>query len=124
MRTWNKQDLEQIEDTDEMGIASRRVDGSIRPFITIWFVRAGDDLYVRSAYGPENGWFRRALASGQGRVRVGSWERDVTFEVPDASIADQLHRAFHIKYDRYGPTFVDPVVSDMAADCALRLVPR
>jgi hypothetical protein len=87
-------------------------------------VRSGDDLYVRSAYGPENGWFRRALASGRGRVRVGSWERDVTFEVPDPSADEELHQAYHAKYDRYGPSIVGTVVSEQAARCTLRVEPR
>ena len=124
-QTCTPQELDRIEDADEMGIASRRADGSLRSFITIWFVRGGDGLYVRSAHGPRNGWFRRALASGHGRVRVGNWEHDVAFKVPDAAVTgDELHRAFHTKYDHYGPRFVDPVVSDLAVDCTLRLVPR
>ena len=57
-------------------------DGSLRRFVTIWFVRLGDDLYVRSAYGYDNPWFQRALASGDGRIRVGGMERDVTFVAP------------------------------------------
>ena len=40
------------------------------PFITIWVVRSGDDLYVRSAYGYANTWFQRCLTAGQGRIRV------------------------------------------------------
>ena len=28
--------------------------------MTMWVVRAGDELYVRSAYGPNNPWYRRA----------------------------------------------------------------
>ena len=93
-QTWTPQELDRIEDADEMGIASRRADGSLRSFITIWFVRGGDGLYVRSAHGPRNAWFRRALASGHGRVRVGNWEHDVAFKVPDAAVTgDELHRA-------------------------------
>jgi hypothetical protein len=45
-------------------------------------VRVGDDLYVRSAYGHDNGWFQRALHAGSGRIRVGRIERDVRFEPP------------------------------------------
>jgi hypothetical protein len=70
--SWTARELEQIESDDGMGIASVRTDGNLRPFIAIWFVRAGDDLYVRSAYGPDNGWYRRALSAEEGRVRVGS----------------------------------------------------
>jgi hypothetical protein len=41
----------------------------LRPYVTMWVVRANDELYVRSAYGPNNPWFRRAKASGAGRRR-------------------------------------------------------
>jgi hypothetical protein len=33
-------------------------------------VRAGDDLYVRSATPQDNPWFRRALATGTGRIEA------------------------------------------------------
>ena len=63
--------------SDELQIASRRTDGTLRSFVTIWVVRSGDDIYVRSAYGTENPWYRRALASGRGRIKAGGVERDV-----------------------------------------------
>ena len=47
--------------------------------MTIWAVRVGDDLHVRSADGADNPWFVRARASGTGRIRAGGIERDVTF---------------------------------------------
>ena len=47
--------------------------------MTIWVVRVEDNLYVRSAYGADNPWFRRAKAGGAGRIRAGRIERDVTF---------------------------------------------
>lgn len=82
MSGWTTDELARIDRVDELGIASRRPDGSLRRFITIWFVRLGNDLYVRSAHGYSNPWFQRALASGEGRIRAGSLERDVAFEVP------------------------------------------
>ena len=57
----------------ELQIASRRADGSLRKFVTIWAVRSGDDVYVRSAYGHDNGWFRRALASGEAASAPAAW---------------------------------------------------
>jgi hypothetical protein len=121
---WDPDELDRIARADELKIASRRADGSLRKFITIWVVRLGVDLYVRSAYGPENGWYRRALASADGRIRVGGLERDVTFETPGPEIDADLHAAYHAKYDRYGPRIVGSVVSDEAARTTLRLVPR
>ena len=66
MTSWTGDDLAALDGRDEIGVASTRTDGSLRPFVTVWFVRIDDELYVRSAYGPENGWFRRALRVGRG----------------------------------------------------------
>ncbi len=124
MSGWTADELARIGTADELQIASRRRDGSLRPFVTIWVVRSGDDLYVRSAHGRDNGWFRRALSSGEGGIRAGGMERDVAFEEPGAAVDADLHRAYHAKYDRYGPSFVGAVVSPEAARSTLRLVPR
>ena len=124
MTGWTAAQLDLLEGADEVGISSRRPDGSLRPFITIWAVRSGDGVFVRSAYGPENGWFRRALASGEGRIRAPGMERDVAFEEPGPDVDEALNRAYHTKYDRHGARYVATVVSAEAARCTLRLVPR
>ena len=49
--TWTDQELDRIGGAEELQLASERTDGSLRPYVTMWVVRAGDDLYVRSAYG-------------------------------------------------------------------------
>ena len=124
MTSWTGDDLAALDGRDEIGVASTRTDGSLRPFVTVWFVRIDDELYVRSAYGPENGWFRRALASGEGRVRGGGIERDVRYEVPGPELQEALDDAYHAKYDRYGKGMVRTVVSPDAARSTLRVAPR
>lgn len=123
MTAWTDDELDRVGSADELKISSRRSDGSLRRFITIWAVRHGDDIYVRSAYGPENGWFVRALAAGDGRIRAGGVERDVTFERADADVDGALDDAYHAKYDRYGPRIVGTVVGPDAARTTLRLIP-
>ena len=123
MSTWTRDELSRIARATELQIASRRVDGSLREFVTIWAVRAGDDIFVRSAYGSDNPWFRRAMRSGRGRVRAGGVERDVTFEVPDPAAADRVTAAYHAKYDRYGPSIVGSVVSPEAVRSTLVVRP-
>src|SRR4051812_43076514 len=114
-RTWTSEELRLIGNADELHIASRRADGSLGRLTTIWAVRAGDDIYVRSAHGWDNGWFQRALQSGNGRIRAAGVERDAAFElVDDAETAADVTRAYHAKYDRYGPAIVGTVVSDEA----------
>jgi len=72
----------------------------------MWIVRAGDDLYLRSSYGPNNPWFRRAKAGGAGRIRAGDLERDVTFSEAAPGVHAAIDAAYHAKYDRYGPRVV------------------
>jgi hypothetical protein len=119
---WTADELAKIGKADELHISSRRPDGSLRPFVTIWGVHLGDDLYVRSAHGHDNPWFQRALASGEGRVRAGGVERDIAFEVPGSDVDEDVSAAYHAKYDRYGPSIVGTVVSPEAARSTLRLV--
>jgi hypothetical protein len=121
---WTSDELSRVGRATELQLASRRLDGSLRRFATIWVVRAGDDIYVRSAYGWENGWFQRALKSGHGRVRAGEIERDVAFEQARPEVAGEITAAYHAKYDRYGPAIVGTVVSPEAVRSTLRLVPR
>jgi len=121
---WTADELARIGGATEIEVSSRRPDGSLRPYVTIWVVRSGDDLYVRSAYGPDNGWYRRARASRKGRIRAGGLERDVAFEEPGPSVDADLHASYHTKYDQYGARMVGTVVSTEAARATLRLVPR
>jgi hypothetical protein len=51
MSTWTSDELETIGGAEELEIASLRRDGTLRRPVTIWVVRHGDDLYVRSVNG-------------------------------------------------------------------------
>jgi hypothetical protein len=122
--TWTRDELSRIGGARELQVSSRRPDGTLRPYVTIWVVSANDDIYVRSAYGPNNGWFRRAKASGVGRIRAGGVERDVSFTEPPADAHPDIDAAYHAKYDRYGPAIVGSVVGEQATKVTLRVVPR
>jgi hypothetical protein len=124
MTAWPLDQLERIGAAEEIGLASRRPDGSLRPYVTMWVVRAGDDLYVRSAYGPDNPWYRRALASGAGRIRAGGTERDVSFARAEPGTQDDIDAAYHAKYDRHGPRIVGSVVGQGSHRVTVRLVPQ
>lgn len=123
MRAWNPAGLERIARATELRIASRRPDGSLRPFVIVWAVRSGDDLYVRAAYGPDTGWYRHASSSGVGRIQAGGVELDARFEHAGPESADLVTAAYHAKYDRFGAAYVDPVVSSESEGLTLRIVP-
>jgi hypothetical protein len=123
MTTWTEDELARIGQAEELQLASTRPDGSLRPFVTMWVVRAGDELYVRSAYGATNPWYRRARASGIGRIRAGDVEHDVTFDDAAAGVHAAIDAAYHAKYDGYGPQIVGTVIGAQAAAVTIRLLP-
>ncbi|KRD42780.1 hypothetical protein ASE38_00290 [Cellulomonas sp. Root930] len=124
MTTWTEDELARIHQAIELEVTSYRPDGSTRPDTTIWHVRVEDAIYLRSARGPHNGWFRRALASGAGRIRSGGVTKDVTFELADPAVRQAVDAAYHAKYDRYGPGPVGAVTGPDVLETTLRVVPR
>ena len=123
MPTWTNEELDRIGNAEELQLTSLRDDKGPRPYVTMWVVRAGDDVYVRSAGGPGRPWYRRAKASGAGRIRAGGVEHDVTFAEATADAQASLEAAYHAKYDRYGPTTVGHVTGPDAQPVTIRLMP-
>jgi len=124
MSTWDRQELDAIGAADELEIAPSRADGSPRPFTTIWVVRVGDELYVRSYRGRRRGWFARAIATHAGRIRAGGVEREVRFDEPAEAMRDAIDQAYRDKYAQYSRTYLEPMVSPSAAEATLRLPAR
>ena len=124
MTTWTADELRRIGDADEFRVTSVRKDGTLRPYVTIWGVRSGDDIYIRSMTSVGTPWYRRAKASGVGRIQAGGVERDVTFAEAVGDVHDSIDSAYHAKYDRYGPGPVGAVVGPTAAPVTFRLLPR
>jgi hypothetical protein len=120
---WTSEQLERIGGSTELELASRRADDTLSSFVTMWVVRVGDDLYVRSAHGPDNPWYRRAAARGSGRIRSGGVDADVSFARASEGVQGDIDAAYHAKYDRYGPKIVGTVVGESAHQVTVRLVP-
>jgi hypothetical protein len=124
MTTWTTDELARIEGAQELEIAPRRRDGTLRKPNPIWVVRAGDDLYVRAAYGPGTGWHRVARTGHMGRIRAGGVEKDVSIEDADSAVNDEVDEAYRDKYGRYAGPILDSVTNAVARSTTLRLVPR
>ena len=120
---WTTEDLNRIGDADELHIAPRRNDGTLRPAVPIWVVRVGDELYVRSWRGDGGRWYRAAQASGEGHVSAGGVGRDVALLAAGEEVNDAVDAAFREKYGRY-TGYVEPMVAPRARATTLRLVPR
>ena len=122
MPTWSGEELSAIGDAGELRVASLRGDGSLRRPRTIWVVRHGDDLYVRSVRGAEGAWFRGVLERREGRISSGGLDRDVTFEGADHALDDEIDEEYRRKYGRTSSA-VDRITSADARSTTLRLVP-
>jgi hypothetical protein len=123
MSTWTTEELTAIDSATELLICTRRSDGTLRPAIPIWHTTVGDALYIRSARGPENGWFRRALRSGAGQVSAGGVTKDVTFELADPAVRDALTATLHQKYDRFGSAPVAAITGPDVLKTTLKVLP-
>lgn len=124
MSEWTAGELDTLGAAEELDIAPLRPDGSPRPFTTIWVVRVGDDLYVRSWRGQDGAWFRAALQRPEGRIQAAGIKRDVAFAEPEHADHDAIDRAYRDKYARHASTYVDPMISPRARAATLRLTPR
>jgi hypothetical protein len=125
MTTWTNDELTKIGTAEELEIASLRRDGTLRNPVTIWVVRIGDDLYVRSWRGRTSAWFRGTQVRHEGHIQAGGFDKDVTFvEEADPDINDQIDKVYRTKYRRYSAQYVDPMVAPEARAATLKLVPR
>jgi hypothetical protein len=87
----------------ELEIAVRRSDGSLLERVPIWVVCAGGQVYVRTWYRRDTGWFGHALRSRRARIRVPDLEADVTIEdIGDAAaqVTADVDAAYRTKYGR------------------------
>jgi Uncharacterized protein conserved in bacteria (DUF2255) len=77
MSTWTSDELDRIGGAEELEIASLRRDGTLRRPVTIWVVRHGDDLVVRSVHGRTSSWFRGVQVCHEGHIQAGGVDKDV-----------------------------------------------
>jgi hypothetical protein len=124
MTAWTSDELNKIGKAEELEIASLRRDGTLRNPVTIWVVRLGDDLYVRSVNGRTGAWFRGTLVRHEGRIWAGGVEKDVTFVDADPDLNDQIDAAYRTKYRRYAASIIRSVVSPEARSATIKLAPR
>jgi hypothetical protein len=122
---WSPAELQEIDAARELQIASRRADGTLRPWVPIWVVSTGGQVYVRTWYRRSTGWFSHVLAAHRARIRVPGLEADVAVEdagegPPELRAA--VSAAYGTKYGRGGATA--QMVSAEAIAATLRLTPE
>jgi hypothetical protein len=121
MKTWTRDELETFGAAEEIEVAPFGRDGKVRRAVTIWIVRVGDDLYVRSAYGRRSAWFRAAQTRHQGRISSKGIERDVIFLDAETNLNEDIDAAYRGKYRRSGAQYVNMMVGEKARSATVKL---
>ena len=84
MATWSTEELRKMLKPDDLHISPFRDDGVTYGIPTwIWFVAAGDALYVRAYSGQRSRWCQAAVRQKVGRITVAGMRKEVTFESVD-----------------------------------------
>jgi hypothetical protein len=120
---WTTDELDRIGGADELRLAPRRKDSTLRRAVPIWVVRVGDELYVRSFRGESGRWYRAAQATGEGHASAGGINKDVVLLAAGGEIDDAVDAVFREKYGPY-TGYVEPMLAPQARATTLRLVPR
>jgi len=123
MSAWTPEELAAIASPDELEIATRRRDGTLRDPVTIWTVRHGDDLYVRSVNGPTAAWYRGAQTLREARIAASGVEQDVNLVDADHTPDDQIDAEYRTKYRRYSENTLRRITGPEARSTTLKLVP-
>jgi len=124
MSAWTDDELRRIADAEELRISPVRRNGELRSATPIWVVRAGDELYVRGAYGANTGWHGVARTSRRARISAGGIERDVAIEDADDAVLDQVDAGYRSKYGSRYASIVDSINDAEHRATTLRLVPQ
>jgi hypothetical protein len=122
--TWTPDELATFGTTDEIQLAVTRADGTLRRPVTIWLVRAGDDLFVRSVNGSSATWYRPVAERHEGRLDAAGFSREVALEAAGSAVDDEVDAAYRSKYGQYPRNYVDAIVTPQARETTLRLLPR
>jgi hypothetical protein len=120
---WTENELDSIDKAQELTLASVRADGSLRKPVTMWVVRRGEDIFVRSVNGRGSAWFRGAQARHLAHIRAGGVEKDVGLVETDEA-GDLIDAAYQTKYGTRYPTIVPSIVTPQARAATLKLTPH
>lgn len=120
MSTWTDDELQTLARTNEIRVAGRRDDGSLRPLVIIWHVVVDGALYARSVYGTEGKWYQGVARHWEGAISWDGQTRDVRCTL-DSSHDDAIDAAYFAKYGRGAPS--QHITSAAAKETTLRIEP-
>jgi hypothetical protein len=123
---WRAGELSTIDGNGEVEIATRRSDGTLRAARSVWIVRHGHAVYVRSVNGTTASWYRGVQTCHQGELSAGRLRRGVVFVEAGthagegSGLDDALDAAYRGKYG-HSSSAVARITADAARATTLRV---
>lgn len=120
MPPWPEDELLRIVNADDLHISLPHEDGVTYGTPTwIWSVAVDGDLYVRAYHGRDSSWYQAAAREGIGRITAADMTREVTFDLVEGPVNDQIDDAYREKYR--GSPYLDPMISERARSATVRV---
>jgi hypothetical protein len=122
MRTWSKDELRKIAQSDDLHISPFREDGKTYGTPTwVWSVVVDDAIYVRPYNGQNSRWYKAAMRQRAGRITAAGMTKEVTFEAVKGSINDRIDDAYRMKYQ--GSPYLNPMSGARARMATVKVMP-
>jgi hypothetical protein len=120
---WTADQATRLTSPQEVQVATRCPDGTLRKPTIIWIVRDGERVFVRSTNGRDATWFRGVTATGTGTITAGGTPYDVTFtEVTKEDDLTAVDAGYRAKYGHYA-SIVDHLEEDGPRSATLQVHP-
>ncbi len=121
---WTEEELTRIGSAERAELATVGASGRLRRPVTVWVVRAGDNLYVRSWLGREGKWYRSLGGRGEAHISAGGVEKDVVLVPTGGTVNDAVDGGYRGKYRRYTGNYLEPMIAPSARETTLEIRPR
>ena len=118
MSAWTSDELDRVGAAEELELA---INGRT---VTIWVVRVGHDLYIRSWRGTHGDWYRSAQRTKAGRIHAGGVDHDVALARAEENVNGPVDDAYRTKYAQYADSYTAHMVAGEARATTLVLEPR
>ena len=125
MTPWTPAQLTALGPAPQAFLSAREPDGTLSAPAPVWIARVYDELYVRSIYGANDPFFRRAIGTGRASLLAGKAQHEVLFEQLDVTPAEftVVDAGFRAKYAVSPPAIMGAVAGGLSAQATLRIVP-
>ncbi|XIF20034.1 MAG: DUF2255 family protein [Acetilactobacillus jinshanensis] len=121
-KNWDPQFLKSITNAQTIKVAPDYADHRALTPIPVWFVRVGNDMYVRAYRGPKSKWYQAAVKQGTGQADLNGHRVAVSFAPVkrDSFVNKTVNQEYLAKY--HGSSMLWMV--ENALDSTLKVLPK